>query len=233
MSETVCQLINEQICLTRVRREIVKEEIRMFTKIGRLQFTLYVLAVIILVPIGLIIGRQLTTQAGNPPNVLPNVFNTAQETADQLPAGVSFPQAKLDTSSIRRLAERADRTYWAASNHDGEICILSAIIPTSGNYAAAASCSAVDHFRKHGIFVELLSTDDDYTLAVLVPNGYQRSIRNQLPAADITGNLIVLDRAAVVKLPETVLTIPPDSDGATVVEDLELILPTKPLEVEE
>lgn len=178
----------------------------------------YVLAGSMLVLLGFVLGQQLPTQINNHVNVLPNIFETPQTTADQLPSELSG-QTDWETSSTRLLAKRTDSEYWAAHTEAGQVCILIVKGDTS-----AAGCTSIEHFRKYGVFVELKSPGDR-SLAILFPDGYQQSIQNHLPTADITDNLIILDRKTVASLPDSSLVIFPDALETTATEPLVLIFP--------
>jgi len=204
-------------------------------KMGRLQLTLYALAALILIVLGLGIGQRLTAQADNQPDVLSDTFQAVQQAEDRLPDAITSDFSEVQPSSTRLLAQYNNRTHWAAYNQEGEVCVISMIGTFPQDYVAALGCNTVEHFRKHGVFVRVykdLHTDkSEVSTAVLFPDGYQDTIRAQIPDAEVFENIVVFNNAMAVDLPDATLTVAPDANESD--EALELLIPEPSVDIKE
>lgn len=170
-------------------------------------------------------GQNPDLQAENPFNILPTVFDTPQRPEDRLPDDFEF--AELDRSTTRLLAERDDppRAVWVGlRTGGGQVCLVNAIAPGTANFAAGMGCASLVDFQTHGLHVKV-STNTSHSLVVLFPSGYAESIRAQLPAGDVTENLVLFDQVTRASLPDTVLTVSPDPGADAALGPLDLIIP--------
>jgi hypothetical protein len=197
----------------------------MVNTIGKwLPITLAGLAILFVLVVVLMIIRNAgadTASQPDQPAVLPGLLGTPQHVEDTFPTGMSFPDILSDTT--RLLATRDNKRYWAGYNEEGNICIISHIAFTDGDFSSASGCNEVEHFLDHGVFVTL-HTNNEYTAAVLFPEGYQQRVADLLPNADLAQNLIILNQTNRESMPGGELTIPPDA-GAATQDELELIIP--------
>ncbi len=99
---------------------------------------------------------------------------------------------QLDPASVRLIDKRNSRTYWAARNRTGEICLIVGFNIGRPDFISGIGCAPDEVVQQEGMTVAIRS-GTHFTSAIFVPDGYTHSLVETFPGNFVATNLVGFD----------------------------------------
>lgn len=110
--------------------------------------------------------------------------------ADDLPPSPLL--SKIDSASARLIDKRNSRSYWAAYDTDGNICLIVGFAIGRPDYSAGMACERLSTFGQTGVTVTVKGANH-FSSAVFVPDGYTQKLIETFPGNYVVTNLVAFD----------------------------------------